>query len=405
MSNNPAPVSDPNTVFNALKHDVRDEPESGIVHIANYVWAKKNPIIPMWVGEGTAPTPDFICKAAVESLARGETKYTFQRGIPQLREALARYHERHYHKPFDMENFCVTIGGMHGIQTALQAIAPAGSEIIIPSPGWPNYAAPIRMAQIVPVEVPMDFTHGEWKLDLDKLFAARTDKTVAIAVNSPSNPVGSIYTDEELIAIRDFARLHGLWIIADDVYGRFYYPRSGETGKIAPSLQSHCDAEEQVIFVNTFSKNWAMTGWRLGWMQAPKAIGQQLESLIQYSVSGVPSFLQPAGVAALDEGDEFVAAQVAHCKSGLDIILDTLGRRNDIRYQRPEGAFYFFFSVDGIEDSANQVKTWIDEIGVGLAPGTAFGPGGENWFRMCFAGSHENTREATERLNAWLDKR
>ncbi|MGI9483839.1 MAG: pyridoxal phosphate-dependent aminotransferase [Hyphomicrobiales bacterium] len=392
-------------ILNALRKSVRDEPESGIVNAANYVWKLGREAIPMWVGEGSEPTPEFICRAAVDALARGETFYTHQRGIPELRNALASYHERHYGKPFDAENFYVTVGGMGAIQIAVQAVAEAGSEIVIPSPAWPNYAAPMRMHQVTPVEVPMRFANGTWHIDLDRLLGAVTDKTRAIAINSPSNPVGSVVGDEELIAIRDFCRNKGIWIIADEVYHRFFYPVKPGAGAIAPSFQNHCDAEEQVIYVNTFSKNWAMTGWRMGWMQAPQAMGQKIENLIQYNTSGVPSFMQPAGVTALNEGEDFVAKQVAHCKEGLDIVLSTLGRRNDIAYQRPEGAFYYFFKVDGIEDSTAAIRTWIDEIGVGLAPGTAFGPGGESWFRMCYAGAHEDLRTACERLSGWLDRR
>ena len=359
----------------------------------------------MWVGEGSSPTPEFICRAAVESLARGETFYTWQRGIPELREALARYHARHYAKPFNAENFYVTGGGMQALQTAIQAIAGAGSEIVMPSPAWPNHAAPLRMLEVKPVEVPMNFSNGRWQLDLDQIFDAVNADTRAILVNSPSNPVGMVVGDDELIAIRDFCRKRGLWIIADEVYGRIYYPLTPGAGKVAPSFQNHCDAEEQIIYVNTFSKNWAMTGWRMGWVQAPEVIGQQIENLIQYNTSGVASFMQPAGIAALDQGEEFVESQVAHCAAGLDYLTSALGQRDDISVQRPDGSFYYFFKVDGITDSVAAIKTWIDEINVGLAPGTAFGEGGEGWFRLCFACSHENLHEAAERLCQWLDHR
>jgi aspartate/methionine/tyrosine aminotransferase len=393
------------TVLDTLKPAVRDEPESGIVNTANYVWKKGGGVIPMWVGEGSVPTPEFICRAANASLARGETFYTWQRGIPELREALARYHTRHYGKQFDPENFYVTSGGMQAVQTAVQAVASAGSEIVMPSPAWPNHAAPLRMHEVKPVEVPMRFSNSHWHLDLDQLFDAVNARTSAIIVNSPSNPIGMVIEDDQLIAIRDFCRKHGLWIIADEVYGRFYYPQDPNGPKIAPSFHSHCDAEEQILYVNTFSKNWAMTGWRIGWVEGPRAIGQQLENLIQYNTSGTATFMQHAAVAALDEGEEFLATQVAHCAAGLDYLSETLGQRSDVQVQRPDGSFYYFFKVDGITDSGAASKRWIDEINVGLAPGTAFGNGGDGWFRMCFAGSHENLHEAADRLGTWLDNR
>ncbi len=392
-------------VFEALKPDVRDEPESGIIRVANYAWQAED-AIKLWVGEGDLPTPEFICNAASEALARGETFYTWQRGIPQLREALGRYHNRLFGVPNDPENYFVTGGGMQAIHLALQAIGGAGDQLVIPSPAWPNYAAPMRMLQIEPVEVPMAFENDAWQLDLDRLFDAVTDKTRAICLNSPSNPLGKVTSAEELIAVRDFCRKRGIWLLGDEVYSRFYYPGDGDNRTIAPSLLECCDPEERLILANTFSKNWAMTGWRIGWLQAPQSIGQVIENLIQYNTSGVASFMQSAAAVALDEGEPFMAQQLERAQTGLQIVLDTLGARSDVHYQKPEGAFYFFFRVDGMDSSDANTRRMIDEAGVGLAPGTAFGPGGEDgWYRLCFARSHDSLRTAMDRLCSWLDKR
>ena len=392
-------------VFQALKPDVRDEPESGIIRVANYAWQAED-AIKLWVGEGDLPTPQFICDAASAAMARGETFYTWQRGIPQLREALGRYHARLFGVPNDPENYFVTGGGMQAIHLALQAIAGAGDEVVIPSPAWPNYAAPMRMLQIKPVEVPMLFEAGTWQLDLDRLFDAVTDKTRAICLNSPSNPLGKVTSPDELIAVRDFCRRRGIWLLGDEVYSRFYYPHEGDNRTVAPSLLECCDPEERLILANTFSKNWAMTGWRIGWLQAPQSIGQVIENLIQYNTSGVASFMQSAAAVALDEGEPFMAQQVERAQTGLNIVLDTLGARSDVQYQKPEGAFYFFFRVEGMDSSETTTRRLIDEAGVGLAPGTAFGPGGEDgWYRLCFARSHESLQTAMERICTWLDKR
>lgn len=290
------------SAFLALKPAIQAEPESGIVRVANYAW-KTPEVIKLWVGEGDLPTPAFICDAASRAMANGETFYTWQRGIPTLRDALARYHQHLHGVPCDPENFFITGGGMQAIHLALQAIASPGDQIVIPSPAWPNYPAPMRMLQIEPVEVPMEFGETGWDMDLDRLFDAVTDKTRAICLNSPSNPLGKVMREDELLAVRDFCRHRGIWMLGDEVYARFYYPKDGDNRVAAPSLLECCEPEEQLILANTFSKNWAMTGWRIGWMQAPKVIGQVVENLIQYNTSGVASFMQPAAVAALDEGE------------------------------------------------------------------------------------------------------
>ncbi len=186
---------------------------------------------------------------------------------------------------------------LSAIQTILQMIAAQGDEIILPTPAWPNYAGPMRLAGARPVEVALDFANGRWHLDLDKLFAAIAPKSKAIVLNSPSNPVGWTASLEELKAVRDECRKRGLWIVGDEVYARFYYGAKGETR--APSFLDICDTEERLLLANTFSKNWAMTGWRVGWLQAPKAVGPAIERIIQYNTSGTAAFLQQGCAVAL----------------------------------------------------------------------------------------------------------
>ncbi len=395
---------DPQRILSALTAPVRDEPESGIIEVYNYGRDREG-IIPMWVGQGDLPTPDFICEAAVKSLAAGETFYTYQRGLPELRQALADYHAQLYGRPFDAENFFVTGSGMQAMQAVIQAIAGEGDEMLVPSPAWTNYPAPMRLAGVKPVEVPLDFANGRWSLDLDKLFDSVTPKTRAICANTPSNPLGWVMSAEEILAIRDFCRERGLWIVADEVYARFYYGPGAETGALPPSFHDVCDAEEQFLMVNTFSKNWAMTGWRVGWVQAPKAMGQVVENLIQYNTSGTAAFMQRACITAIEEGDAFLKQQVAQSRAGRDIVCSALGGVPGVRFQEPQGAFYLFFSVDGVEDSYEFARQMIDDVAVGMAPGPAFGPGGEGFMRLCFARSAPSLEVAMDRVVGWLKRR
>ena len=386
-------------LLNAITAASRNEPDSGIISAVNHGIGRAD-IIPVWSGEGNMPTPEVFCRPAIESLLRGETFYTWQRGIPPLREALARYHTRHYGRPFDAENFFVTSGGMQAIQTIVQMIAGAGDEIVLPTPAWPNYAGHMRLSGARPVEVLLDFANGRWHLDLDKLFAAISPLSKAIVLNSPSNPLGWTASLDDLKAIRDECRKRGLWIIGDEVYARFYYGGTGETR--APSFLDICDTEEQMLLANTFSKNWAMTGWRVGWLQAPKALGSAIERIIQYNSSGTAAFLQQGCTVALDAGEDFVAGQVAKARSNRDLVAASLREHPQIRFELPKGAFYMFFALDGMRDSLATTLRIIDEAGVGFAPGGTFGPGGEGFLRMCYLRDPKRLEEAMHRFGKWL---
>jgi aspartate/methionine/tyrosine aminotransferase len=289
---------------------------------------------------------------------------------------------------------------MQAIQIALQMTVGAGDEVIIPAPAWPNYPGPIRLMQAKPVEVPMIFEASRWSLDLDRLFAAATPRTRAICINTPSNPIGWTATREDLIAIRDFARRTGIWILADEVYSRFYYGSDGAAR--APSFLDVCDTEEKLILANTFSKNWAMTGWRQGWIQVPKALAPVAERLIQYNTSGSPVFLQRGCAAALNEGDGFVDRQVATARNNRDLVASMLKPHNRLQFQVPDGAFYFFFRIDGMKDSLATAKRLVDEANVGFAPGAAFGTAGEGFLRMCYLKEEAKLVAGLERFTSWL---
>ncbi|WGD30129.1 pyridoxal phosphate-dependent aminotransferase [Ancylobacter sp. WKF20] len=375
-------------------------PESGIVEVMNY-GRRREGLIPLWAGEGDLPTPSFISEAATRALAAGETFYTWQRGIPELRAAIAAYMTRIYGVPEDLERYHVTGSGMQAIQIALALTLSAGEEILIPSPSWPNAAAAAEVIGARPIPVPLSFdpARGFW-LDLDQLEDAITPRTRVIFINSPANPTGFVAPTQTLRGVLDIARRHGLWIIADEIYGRFYF----EEGGLAPSFHEVMEPEDRILFVQTFSKNWAMTGWRLGWIEAHPSLGQVLENLIQYSTSGVAAFMQRAGVTALERGESFLTHQIERARRGRDIVAQGLATSNRVRFASPPGAFYMFFAVEGEDDTRKLALRLVDEAGIGLAPGTAFGPGGEAYLRMCFARGETQITEATDRLVTWLKK-
>ncbi|PVB63196.1 aspartate aminotransferase [Labrenzia sp. 011] len=386
------------SLIDRLSPEARNAPESGIVEVFN-AGRGRDDLIPLWAGEGDLPTPEFICRAASDSLERGETFYTYQRGIPPLREALAAYHRDTYGREFAPERFFVTGSGMQSIQLAVQAVAGAGSEVIVPTPAWPNISAAVELRGARVVSVPMREEENGWRLHIEDVEAAITPRTKALFLNSPCNPTGWVADEAVLKAFLDLARRHGLWIIADEIYAFFYY---GE-GRRAPSFYDIADDDDdQIIFVNSMSKNWAMTGWRVGWISAPAVLGQVIENLIQYSTSGVPSFSQWGAVAALTEGRDFLGEQVARAARGRECVLSGLKGLNRVKVLPPQGAFYLFFSIDGVTDTRRFALDLVHQTGVGLAPGTAFGPGGENYLRLCFARREDHLQEAVRRISAWL---
>ena len=325
-----------NGLLAALRPSARTLPESGISKVFNHGHGKAG-LIPLWAGEGDLPTPKFICDAATKSMAAGETYYTPSRGMMDLRKTLARYFAGLYGQPFSPEEFFITGGGMQAVQIAVQAICGPGDEILVPSPAWPNFRGALEVQGARSVAVPMTLERDGWSLSMEKLFAAANAKTKAIVINSPANPTGWTASRDELKAILEFARAKGLWIIADEIYGRFYFDAS-----LAPSFLEFRRPDDKLMFVNTFSKNWAMTGWRIGWLQAPPAIGGIIESLIQYSASGVATFMQRGAIAAIEDGEPFLAEQLVRARQGREIVSKALGAFNSVHSVPPSGAFYSF---------------------------------------------------------------
>lgn len=387
------------SILSSLSPRALSAPESGIVEVITYARGQEG-LIPLWAGEGDLPSPDFVNQAASQALLGGETFYTWQRGIPELREALSRYYTRHFSKTLSSDHFYVTGSGMHAIMLAVQALTNPGDELIYLSPSWPNIVASVEIGGARPVVLPLDFVDGGWSLDLQKLESLITPRTRALFINTPSNPTGWTASREELAAILELSRRHGLWIIADEIYALYYYGKETR----APSFLDVMEEGDRVIFANSFSKNWSMTGWRLGWLVAPPEIGQVIENLIQYSNSGVAQFMQRGGVVALDQGDDFVRENIERAKASRDILCDTLIATNRVETLKPEGALYAFLKVDGITDSRAAALDIVDKVQVALAPGSAFGPGGEVFLRACFLRNPQQVREAATRLADYVLK-
>ena len=250
MNAAPSPL-DPDWL-DQIRPSMRAVASSGIVEVFNYGRGRQG-LIPLWVGEGDLPTPSFISEAAKASLDRGETFYTYQRGVPELRAAIAAYMTRVYGSApgggaFSPENFFVTIGGMHAIELATRMIVGPGDEAIVPTPAWPNFVGAVEISGARAVPVRLDRT-SRWSLDPDKLAKAVTPATRLIFFNSPANPTGFVATREEIAATLAIARRHGLWIIADEIYGRLTYD-----GARAPSFHDVMAPDDKILFVQTLQQ-------------------------------------------------------------------------------------------------------------------------------------------------------
>jgi aspartate aminotransferase len=356
-------------------------------------------VIPLWYGEGDLPTPAFIGAAATAALQAGHTFYTYKAGLPELRGAIADYLTGLYDRAVGAERILVSSSGMTALMLTAQALIDEGDNLVIVAPVWPNIAAAVTVMGGEPRLVSLDRqSGGGWRLDLERLFAACDSRTRGIFVNSPSNPTGWILSAEEIAALLGFARRRGLWLVADEVYARIVYGH-----RAAPSFLEQAEPEDRLIVVNSFSKNWAMTGWRLGWLTAPSDLLPQLEKLVEFNTSGSPTFLQHAGIVAIRDGEPFIESFVARCRTARDVAIDGLTACRRVEVARPEGAFYAFFRVAGMADSLAFAKETLRRTKVGLAPGSAFGPMGEGFIRLCFARDPRQVGEAIERLRPLLN--
>ncbi len=374
-------------------------PDNQIVAVADLARHDAS-VVKLWIGEGDLPTPDVIKQSAVDALSADDTRYSYSQGTPELRRALADYHRRHWQVDVAAERFCISIGGMNAVVMAMQAILDEGSEVIMPTPAWPNARQVIEIVGGVNVPIAFDFhDDGEIVLDLDKLFARVTERTRAIFINSPSNPTGWRMPKADMVRLRDFCREKGLWIVADEVYNHFVYDGGGP----ADSFLQLCTPEDKLLVTNTFSKNWCMTGWRAGWVVFPLGMDQLFARLCQYNTTGVAPFIQKACYTALTQGDDFIRQQVERCRQSRDILVSGLSALENVTVFSPQGTFYLFFKVHGLVGSSlDMAKRILREAKVGVAPGSAFGPEGDDYLRICFAIDPALAEEALARLTPFL---
>ena len=373
----------------AIRPDIRNLKPNGIGLVAMLGLGDKD-LIPLWFGETDLVTPAFIREAAKKALDEGRTFYTNARGIPGLREALREFHRRTLDVDVSLERITVPGAAMLAVITALQSVIETGNNIVVVSPVWPNIvqAAQICGAETRFVSLDDDWQASppHWRLDLEKLFAACNARTKAVFISSPNNPTGWIMSRDEQMAVLAFTRARGIAVISDEVYGTLVY----DGARHAPSFLEIADDEDALFVINSFSKPWAMTGWRVGWLIHPKPLEQQMWMMSAANNTGATTFAQWGALAALSpQGDTFRNELLARCINGRDVVQAFLDRQNRLRWIRPEGAFYGFLHVEGLKDSLGFASDLVRKARVGVAPGSAFGAEGDaridSYIRICYA--------------------
>ncbi len=339
-------------------------------------------VLPFWFGEPDEITPAFIREAASASLAAGETFYSHNLGLPELRATLSDYLSMLHARPIPAGQIAVVSSGVNALMLAAQAIVSPGDKVVCVTPLWPNLVEIPKILSANVQCVPLHFSEAGWQLDLDALLAALTPEVKMVMINSRNNPTGWTISGEAQIAILAHCRKLGIWILSDDAYERLVFDTQS---KNAPSFLALATDQDRVVSANTFSKSWLMTGWRLGWVVAPAVFIEALGKLIEYNTSCAPVFVQRAGIAAVRGGEPVITRTRERYQAARDQLCAGLNALPGIIAPPAPGAMYAFFKVEGLTDSLAFCKCLVLEADLGLAPGSAFGPEGEGFIRWCFA--------------------
>jgi len=382
-----------------MRQAILDLAQSRIREVANAGLGRTD-LLAFWFGESDEVTPEPIRQAAIASLQMGETFYSHNLGLPELRQAVAHYMSQR-HGPVEIDRLAITSGGVSALMLATQALVDAGDEVVAVTPVWPNLTAQAAIMGARLCCVPLQAHDGQWQLDIEALLLAVTAKTKLLIVNAPNNPTGWTLTRQEQQRILDHCRRTGTWILADEVYERLYFDASANG--CAPSFLDLAVADDRLVVVHSFSKSFLMTGWRLGWLVMPPSMTAQMGKLIEFNTSCVSVFTQRAGIAALENTESITPAVVAHLKLCRDTLIPLLQSIPGLEVSAARGGMYAFFKLAGHSDSLQTAKRLVAEAGLGLAPGEAFAPEAKGWLRWCFA-SRDPQRlvQGVDRLRRWL---
>jgi len=361
--------------------------------------ATMDDVISLGIGEPDFTTPEPILQAGIRSLQKGETHYTSNWGKIELRQAVADNLKKRYGVSYNPENEVIaTVGVSEALYLTMVAILDPGDEVIIPTPCFVSYQAEVLLAGGVPVEIPSKIENN-FQLDPDEIRAAITPRTKVIFVGYPSNPTGAVAERETLLEVAKIAEQNDLLIISDEIYDRLVY---GFEHVCVPALSESIKA--RTILLGGFSKDYAMTGWRIGYACGPSNIIQGLVRIHQYTIMSAPTTAQDAAIEAMQNGNKYVEEMVAEYDRRRKLLVNGLNRLG-LQTFEPRGAFYAFPNIQasGMDDETF-AETLLKEEGVAVVPGNAFGPGGDGFVRACYATSYEKIEEALRRMERFMSR-
>ena len=390
-------------MLQSLNPEILSFKETAIMEVANFGrnFQKETGkyVYPAWFGEGDTKTSKLIYDKTIESLVKGKTFYTYQNGIQELRSEISRYMNEIFNINTKPENHSVVTGGMMGLRLICDLIIDSGDEVVMVGPVWPNIRSSVLLKKGNIKEISLKLKDGEWVLDYDKLIRSITSKTKMVFVNSPGNPTGWEMPKSQQERLLNHTREVGCWLVADEVYHQITY-----NDLPSPSFLESSLASDKLIVINSSSKSFNMTGWRIGWITHPEELSSHIAKLVQITTTGVPEFLQDGLTAALQNYKIITNELRMNLKKSRDIMFNRLVSWNQVECSVPNAAFYAFFKVKGVKDSLEFSKKLILETNVGVAPGIAFGQSGEGHIRICFAAKESFINQIMDRLEPILNK-
>ena len=389
------------TEMASVARSVQNVPHSRIRELAEVAMSMDG-VLRLYFGESNLPTPDYIKQAAIQALNDGYTFYTENAGLPSLRRAIARHYQKLHGVDLDPESeIVITASGVQALNVSLRAMLDPGDEALVLTPAWPNGSSIIAMANAVAKQIAHPLCGDRYRIDFDSLEAAAGPRTRLLLYTSPSNPLGWVATEDDQQRLLDFCRARGMWLVADEVYDRLYYAGGG-LGEPVPSILRKATRDDAVAVVHSFSKSYCMTGWRVGWLVGRRDLGLKATQLNEFIISHAPSFAQKAAETALACGEAELSAMLQRLKENRDFCLAALREMPGITVPEPDGAFYLFPKIAELTDSFEFCRRLLMETKVGLAPGVAFGQGGEGSVRICYAADRSILEPAMERLARYL---
>jgi aspartate/methionine/tyrosine aminotransferase len=389
------------TQFASVADSVARVPHSKIRELAEIAMGMPD-VLRLYFGESNLPTPDYLKEALDRAVRDGYTFYTENAGLPSLRAAIAGYYQHQQGVSLDPRTeIVVTASGVQAIALSIRAVLDPGDEAIVLTPAWPNASAIVGLANARSIEIAQPLEGDTYTIDFDAVERAITPRTRLLIYTSPSNPLGWVATRQQQEKLLELSRRHGLWLMADEVYDRLYYA-GAELGEPVPSILQLATREDAVLVVHSFSKSYCMTGWRLGWMITRQDLARKCAQLNEFMVSCAAGFVQKAAETALLDGEEELRKMLKKLRENRDFCASRLRAMPGLTVPDPAGAFYLFPRVAGLGDSFGFCKRLLEETRVGIAPGMAFGNGGEGSVRICYASSREVLEPAMERLGNWL---